>query len=220
MAKIKACLFDLDGVICDSGKFHFLSWKRMASELGFELSQDFSDTLKGLNRTDSLRKILDFGKILISDDEKIVWANKKNEWYLEFVNEMTPSDIFPGVVKILEEAKSKEFKIALVSNSKNANLVLENLNLTAYFEHIIDGNMVENGKPDPEIYRKAIEIFDLKPKECLVFEDSYEGVKASLAAGCKTVGIGDMKMLKKADLVISDFEDITFQEILECISHH
>ncbi len=217
MAKIKACLFDLDGVICDTAKYHYAAWKRLANELGFDISHEFNETLKGVNRMDSLERILEHGYVRLAAEEKETWAAKKNEWYLEFVKEMKPSEILPGVITIFDEAKKRNLKICLGSASKNAKLILELLQITAYFDEIIDGTMVEKGKPNPEVFLKGATACGVKPKECIVFEDALEGVKAGQAAGCYTVGIGDMKTLKKADMVISNFTDITFQEILDCI---
>jgi beta-phosphoglucomutase len=217
MAKIKACLFDLDGVICDTAKYHYAAWKRLANELGFDISHEFNETLKGVNRMDSLERILEHGYVRLSAEEKESWAAKKNEWYLEFVKEMKPSEILPGVITIFEEAKKRNIKIALGSASKNAKLILDLLQITTYFDEIIDGTMVEKGKPNPEVFLKGAAACGVKPKECIVFEDALEGVKAGQAAGCYTVGIGDMKTLKKADMVISNFTDISFQEILDCI---
>ena len=217
MAKIKACLFDLDGVICDTAKYHYLAWKRLANELGFDISHDFNETLKGVNRMDSLNKILIQGKIKCSEEEKETYAAKKNEWYLEYIKQMKPSEILPGVIAIFEELKKRKIKIALGSASKNAQIILDLLQITHYFDAIIDGTMVEKGKPNPEVFLKGAEACGVKPKDCIVFEDALEGVKAGLAAGCKTVGVGDMKTLKRADMVISSFADISFQEIMDCL---
>ncbi len=217
MAKIKACLFDLDGVICDTAKYHYSGWKRLANELGFDITHEFNETLKGVNRMDSLDRILEFGNIPMAEEDRISWAAKKNEWYLEYVQEMKPTEILPGVIKVFEDIKAKKIKICLGSASKNAKLILELLQITHYFDDIIDGTMVVKGKPHPEVFLKGAEACGVKPKECIVFEDALEGVKAGQAAGCFTVGIGDMKTLKKADMVISSFEDISFQEILDCI---
>ncbi len=217
MAKIKACLFDLDGVICDTARYHYLGWKRLANELGFDISKDFNETLKGINRMDSLDKILQYGKIKLSNEEKELWAAKKNEWYLEYVRQMQPNEILPGVLSIFEEIKKRDIKIALGSASKNAKLILELIQITPYFDAIIDGTMVEKGKPNPEVFLKGAEACGVKPKECIVFEDAIEGIKAGLAAGCHTVGVGDIKTLKRADTVITSFEHISFKEILDCL---
>ena len=137
MAKIKACLFDLDGVICDTAKYHYLAWKRLANELGFDISHDFNETLKGVNRMDSLNKILVQGKIKCSEEEKETYATKKNEWYLEYVRQMKPSEILPGVLDIFEELKKRKIKIALGSASKNAKIILDLLQITDYFDEKI-----------------------------------------------------------------------------------
>jgi beta-phosphoglucomutase len=217
MPKIKACLFDLDGVICDTARYHYLGWKKLANELGFDITHEQNEALKGVNRMDSLERILDWGYIRVPENEKEALAAKKNEWYLEYVRQMTPDDVLPGVVALFNTLKSRDIKIVLGSASKNARLILDLLQLNHYFDDIIDGAMVENGKPDPEVFLKGAAAAGCLPKECIVFEDALEGVKAGQAAGCYTVGIGDMKSLKRANLVISSFEDISFDEMLSCL---
>jgi beta-phosphoglucomutase len=217
MPKINACLFDLDGVICDTAKYHYLAWKKLANELGFDITHEQNESLKGVNRMDSLEKILEWGNVYLGMEVKEELAAKKNEWYLEYVKEMSPDDVLPGVIELLDVLKSRNIKIVLGSASKNAKFILDLIQLTPYFDDIIDGTMVENGKPDPEVFLKGAQAAGFPPKECIVFEDALEGIKAGQDAGCYTVGIGDMKTLKRANLVISSFEDITFDEMLGCL---
>lgn len=217
MPTINACLFDLDGVICDTAKFHFLAWKRLANELGFDITPEQNESLKGVSRMESLDRILEWGKCKVSIEEKEALAEKKNEWYLEYIKEMNEEDVLPGVIELLNTLKRLNVKIALGSASKNAKLILELLQLMDYFDAIVDGNMIENGKPDPEVFLKGAAILNVPTNECIVFEDALEGIKAGQAAGCYTVGIGDMKSLKRANLVISSFEDISYSEMLECL---
>lgn len=217
MPTFKACLFDLDGVICDTAKFHFLAWKRLANELGFDISHEQNESLKGVSRIESLERILEWGKMKLDNEEKERYASLKNEWYLDYIKEMTQDDLLPGVLNLLETLKKRQVKIGLGSASKNAKLILELLDIENYFDAIVDGNMVENSKPDPEVFLKGAAMLDFPPYQCIVFEDALEGVKAGQAAGCYTIGIGDMKSLKRANLVISSFEDITYDEMLECL---
>lgn len=218
MPIIKACLFDLDGVICDTSSYHYNAWKKLANSLGFDISPEHYENIKGLNNTDSLEKILQWGKITRATiAEKEQYAAVKNETFLAAIENINTADAMPGIESLFIAIKNKGLKMVLASSSKNAKIVLEKLQLTDYFDDIIDGNMVEQGKPDPEIYHRAIEAASVTAQNCLVFEDSVEGLKAAQAAACYTVGFGDMKVLKRANLVIDSFEDLTFDEMLGCI---
>jgi beta-phosphoglucomutase len=217
MPIIKACLFDLDGVICNTAQFHFLAWKRLANELGFDISPEQNESLKSIGKIESLARILEWGKCKKTNEEKENLLTLKNQWYLEAVNAMTQDDVLPGVLALFQTLKMKTIKIGLGSASKNARHILDILQITDYFDVIIDGNMLENSKPDPEVFLKGAALLNVPPNECIVFEDSLEGIKAGQAAGCFTVGLGDMKSLKRANLVISSFEDISYDEMLECL---
>ena len=217
MLDIQTCLFDLDGVIVDTAKYHFIAWRRLANELGFDFSEADNEKLKGVSRMDSLNLILKWGDIELSEEEKLDWATRKNDWYLEFVKEMTPKEILPGVRNLLDDLKKRNVKIGLGSASKNAEMILELLDLTHYFDVIIDGNKITKGKPNPEIFLLGASSLDTKPKNTIVFEDAAEGVKAARAAKMYAVGIGDHKTLNKAHLVINGFDEMDFQDILDCL---
>ena len=219
MNKIKACIFDLDGVICDTAKFHFRAWKKLANELGFDFTEEDNEQLKGVSRTESLKLILSWGKMEENDEEVLTaMAEKKNAWYVESIARMTPHEILPGVKSFLDDLKKRQIKIVLGSASKNSMVILEKLELLPYFDAIIDGNKTTKSKPDPEVFLLGAEAVGLKPKDCIVFEDAEKGVEAALAGGFYTVGVGHHDVLDEAHIVIPAFEYIDIDEICEALA--
>lgn len=208
--EIKACIFDLDGVIVDTAKYHFLAWRRLAADLGFEFKPEHNERLKGVSRVRSLEILLDVGGLTFSKEEKERMATLKNEWYLEFIQKMTPDEILPGVLPFLSELRHSGVKIALGSASKNAPLILQKVKVTQYFDAIIDGNKVSKAKPDPEVFLKAAEELGVDPAYCVVFEDAEAGVEAALGGNMCCVGVGSPLVLHKATLVIPGFESFNF----------
>jgi beta-phosphoglucomutase len=200
---IKACIFDLDGVIVDTAHYHFLAWKRLADELGFELTVADNERLKGVSRMESLDIVLEVGAITVSEHNKLILADKKNSWFVDYVERMAPEEIFPGVKELILELRSAGIKVALASSSKNAKTVIQLLQIQNEFDAIVDGTMVVNSKPHPEIFLLAALKLGVKPEECLVFEDAEAGVEAALAAGMKCVGVGSPVQLKAAHKIIS-----------------
>ncbi|MBU3143602.1 beta-phosphoglucomutase [Clostridium sp. CF012] len=213
MHNIKAIIFDLDGVLVNTAKYHYLAWKRLAQELSIEFSLQDNERLKGVSRMQSLDIILEIGNTTLDYDTKIELAQKKNIWYVEYISELTPKDILPGVIDFLESLKVDSIKIALGSASKNSMLILDKLNLTNYFDAIIDGTKVSKAKPDPEVFLKGAEALNVLPSECIVFEDAQAGVEAAINAGMYCIGIGSKNILKKAHLVLSGFSDMTFDKL-------
>jgi beta-phosphoglucomutase len=199
---IKACIFDLDGVIVDTAHYHFLAWRRLAKELGFDLSEAENERLKGVSRMRSLEIILELGGISLSEHNKELLANKKNSWFVDYVERMTPEEIFPGVKTLLQDLKRRNLKVGLASSSRNARTVIKLLNINEEFDAVVDGTMITHSKPHPEIFLLTAEKLGVDPKECLVFEDAEAGVEAALAAGMKCVGVGSREQLYKANLVI------------------
>jgi beta-phosphoglucomutase len=199
---IKGYILDLDGVICDTAGFHFKAWSRLALEYGVSLDHQDHENLKGVDREASLRYILN--KAGINPERDIMQRDmeRKNQWYLEMVAGMSPEDLFPGTVEFLKLAKENNIRISLGSASKNARLVLQKLNIENMFDAIVDGSIVANGKPHPETFLKAAEMMQLKPEECIVFEDAPAGIQAAIAAGCTAIGIGKPESLKGARVVI------------------
>ena len=210
---IKAVIFDLDGVIVDTAHYHYLAWKRLAKELGFDLTLEQNELLKGVSRMRSLEIILDLGGIELSEAEKERIANKKNGWFVEYVNEMKPEEIFPGVKELLKSIRSKGLKVGLASSSKNAHAVVNLLNIENEFDAIVDGTMIIHSKPDPEIFLLAASKLGVVPAECVVFEDAEAGVEAALAAGMKCVGVGSPEQLGKANLVVAKTADFKLQTL-------
>lgn len=212
----KACIFDLDGVIVDTAKYHFVAWRNLANSLGFDFTEKDNEKLKGVSRIDSLNLILEWGGMNFSDKIKTDLTVQKNEDYLTYIQKMDESEILPNVVAILEQVKNKpDYKIGLGSASKNAKLILEQVGLIKYFDFIVDGSMVTNGKPHPEGFLLAASEMEVLPKKCIVFEDAPKGVEAALAAEMFVVGIGSEEDLGDAHLVMPDFSKTTFEEIEE-----
>lgn len=213
MKTISTCIFDLDGVIVDTAKYHYLAWKRLAYELGFEFLEEHNERLKGVSRMTSLDIMLEVGGLTFSQSEKEVMAARKNEWYLEYIYKMTPEEILPGVVDFLVMLRSKGIKISLGSASKNAMLILERVQLQHYFDAVIDGNKALKAKPDPLVFLLAAEELGQNPTSCVVFEDAAAGIEAAKAAGMKCIGIGSPNVLGKADKVVPGFVNATIDLI-------
>lgn len=211
--KIKACIFDLDGVLVDTAKYHFQAWKRLAAELDFELTEEANEKLKGVSRMQSLEIILDLSGILLSEEEKEKLAAKKNSWFTDFVANMRADEIFPGVKSLLQKLKEDNMKIALASSSKNARSVIDLLGIKNSFDAVVDGNMIMNTKPDPEIFLLAAKKLDVQPQDCLVFEDAEAGVEAALLAGMKCIGVGNHDQLHKATIVINSVKDFDYKQL-------
>ncbi len=177
--KIKACLFDLDGVIVDTAKYHFVAWKETAADLGFDFTEKENELLKGVSRMRSLDILLKIGKITKNDEEKLRLADQKNERYLGYVRQMNEEEIMPGVTSFLNDLRSNGMLIALGSASKNTALILDRIHLKEKFDAIVDGNSVTKAKPDPEIFLLCAEMLRVEPKDCLVFEDAQAGIEAA-----------------------------------------
>lgn len=213
MHNIKAFIFDLDGVLVDTAKYHYLAWKRLAEELNIDFSLQDNERLKGVSRMQSLQIILDIGNITLNEDTKNGLAKKKNNWYVEYISKLTPEDILPGVIGFLKSVKDNGIKVALGSASKNSMLILDKLNLTNYFDAIIDGTKVSKAKPNPEVFLKGAEALNVLPSQCIVFEDAEAGVEAAINVGMYCIGIGSKDVLKKAHIVLSGFYDMTFDKL-------
>jgi beta-phosphoglucomutase len=205
---IKACIFDLDGVIVDTAHYHYLSWRKLANILGFDLSPNENENLKGVSRRESLEYILKLGNKSLSEAEIQDYLVQKNEWYLSYIKEMTPEEILPGVVSFLKELKKNNIKAAIGSSSKNARPILERVGLSDRFEVIVDGTNIEKGKPDPEVFQKAAKGLGLQPNECLVVEDAIAGVEAALSGEFPVLAIGSAAGLEKATHLIASTSDL------------
>ena len=213
MGIINACIFDLDGVVVDTAKYHYKAWKRMAKELGFDFTGEDNERLKGVSRMDSLEILLEIGNIQLTEDQKLDYAHKKNTWYVEDVMKMTPDDILPGVLNFFKELKNAGIKIALGSASKNAVPILERLNIIDKFDVIIDGTKTKKAKPDPEVFLLGAEGLKINPANCVVFEDAEAGVEAALNAGMYCIGIGSPNILGKAHKVMPNLNEMTIEQL-------
>ncbi|RAK00343.1 beta-phosphoglucomutase [Larkinella arboricola] len=211
---IKALLFDLDGVIVDTAIFHYQAWRRMANSLGFDISEEFNEQLKGVSRTESLDIILAHGGLTLSDETKAELAARKNEWYLELVSQMTPANMLPGVTDFFAQVKAAGLKSALGSVSKNARLILERIGMLDDFDAIIDGTKISRGKPDPEVFLKGAAELGVQPDECVVIEDAVAGIEAAKRGGMLAVGIGEPTVLTRADLVAGSLAALTLNQVL------
>jgi beta-phosphoglucomutase len=210
---IHAVIFDLDGVIVDTARYHFIAWKKLANELGIDFGEHENEQLKGVSRMRSLEIILELGNLRLSNEEMERLADKKNRWFVDYINAIKPQEIFPGVIDLLQDIRSSGLKIALASSSRNADTVLTLLNIKSYFDAIVDGTMITHTKPDPEIFLLAAGKLAIQPAQCLVFEDAEAGVEAAIAAGMKCVGVGTAQQLSKATFVVSKTADFTIQKI-------
>jgi beta-phosphoglucomutase len=209
MEIIKACIFDLDGVIVDTAVYHYQAWKRLANQLGFDFTEADNEKLKGVSRTRSLELILEWGGVQKTEAEKEELASRKNEWYVQMINQMKPDEILPGAKEFVKACKNAGIKTALGSASKNSMTILDKIGMASLFDAIIDGNKVSKPKPDPEVFLKAAEELDTPPANCVVFEDAIAGIEAAKAGGMKAVGIGEPETLKEADLVLKGLNEMS-----------
>ena len=205
----KAFIFDLDGVIVDTAKYHFLAWQKLAQELGIEFTPEHNEALKGVSRVRSLDIILALGSVNATAAEKEQWLHQKNQDYLAYIENMDANEILPGVVSTLEYIKARGQWIALGSASKNARPILEKVKILDFFDAIVDGNDVSNAKPDPEVFIRAAQILGISNENAIVFEDSVAGVQAANSAHMTSIGIGDETILNEAQF---NFQNFTFIE--------
>ncbi|HHT42459.1 MAG TPA: beta-phosphoglucomutase [Firmicutes bacterium] len=215
--QLQLAIFDLDGVIVDTAKYHFLAWKRLADELGIHFTERDNERLKGVSRMRSLEIILEIGGKQKTAAEKQELANRKNTWYVEYIMQMDASEILPGVLPFLQELKDNNIKIALGSASKNAPTILNRLGIAAFFDAIVDGNLVTKAKPDPEVFTLGAELLGIAPEAAVVFEDAQAGIEAALRAGMKAIGVGSPGILQNAHHVIPGFESFDLAQMLKVL---
>lgn len=211
--KVEACIFDLDGVIVDTAKYHFLAWKRLTDQLGINFTEKDNERLKGVSRMASLEIILEIGNLKVDALAKEEYARLKNSWYVDYISKMTPEEILPGTLNFISELKGANIRIALGSASKNTPMILERVNLNNVFDAVADGNNVHKAKPDPEVFQTAAKMLGVMPENCVVFEDALAGVKAAMNAGMKCVGIGSCEVLTEADFVIKGLNEMSLDRL-------
>lgn len=214
----KGYIFDLDGVIVDTAKYHYEAWNRLANKIGFSITEEQNENLKGVSRMESLQYILTLGEHYIADNELAKLADLKNTWYVELISNLQQSEILPGAKELLLELKASDCKVALGSASKNSVRILTGLDIIHLFDEIIDGNKTTKSKPHPQVFLMGAEALGLQPKECVVFEDSINGVEAANTGGFMSVGVGDAETLKNADIVVPDLAGLTMTQIEELVS--
>lgn len=211
---IKGLIFDLDGVLVDTAKYHYLAWKEIAMELGIDFTEKDNERLKGISRSRSMEILLEIGNRCMEMAEQEAYCTKKNKRYVEFISAMQEDEVLPGVKEFLTQAKAKGYRIALGSASKNSGLILDRLHLRDYFDVIIDGTKVEKAKPDPEVFVRGAMELGVACEECIVFEDSEAGIEAAHRGHMKTVGIGCRENLPEADIVIKNLKEYSVEEIV------
>tara|TARA_R110001632_G_scaffold2297_14_gene10117 strand:- start:1028 stop:1684 length:657 start_codon:yes stop_codon:yes gene_type:complete len=214
----KGFIFDLDGVIVDTAKYHFLAWKKLANQLGYEFTKEQNELFKGVSRKRCLEILLDIGNIEATKEQFDTWMVEKNIDYLEYIENLDESEILPDVPKVLQFLKENNIPIALGSASKNAQPILEKVKLLHYFDTIVDGNSVKKAKPNPEVFLLAAKQLGVKSKDCVVFEDAVAGIEAANSAKMISIGIGDKKVLHEAQFNFTDFTEISTDFIIELIN--
>ncbi len=216
---IRACLFDLDGVVVDTAKYHFLAWRNLAGELGFEFTEADNERLKGVSRMDSLEILLEVGGMggSFTDAEKLAMADTKNSRYLEYIMRMTPGEVLPGVERFLRELRDNGIGIALGSVSRNAMTILDRVGIRGLFDAVVDGTVVSKAKPDPEVFLRGAAMLGVKEPDCVVFEDAVAGIEAARRAGMRSIGVGSPATLCRADAVIAGFDGFSIASMRELL---
>lgn len=210
LKNIEGAIFDLDGVIVDTAKYHYFAWKKLANMLGFEFTEKDNEKLKGVSRKESLEILLKIGgkENEFSEAQKEELMDIKNSWYLEYIDKLTEDDLLPGAKELILTLKEQGIKTGLATASKNAMLILERLKIKDLFDAIVDGTQISRAKPDPEIFLKCAQKLKIDPQKCIVFEDAAAGIKAAKLAGMFAVGVGAFEILSEADIVVSSLEQM------------
>ncbi|WP_372974431.1 beta-phosphoglucomutase [Muriicola sp.] len=211
----KGFIFDLDGVIVDTAKYHYLAWKHLADELGIPFTKEQNEQFKGVSRKRCLEILLEWGNMKVPQAQFDAWLAEKNEDYLGYIDKMTEDEVLTDVPKVLNFLKEHKIPMGLGSASKNARPILKKVGLIPYFNTIVDGTQVSKAKPDPEVFLIAARDLKLPPEQCIVFEDAIAGIEAANIAGMTSVGIGDKDVLSDARYVFKDFTEIDLDFIKE-----
>jgi beta-phosphoglucomutase len=212
---IRAFLFDLDGVLTDTSEFHFLGWKRLADELGVSFGREENEALRGVSRRESLLILLQGRQA--SEEQMDDWMERKNQYYVEYIAQMTPDNLLPGALHLLHELRANGYLSAIVSSSKNTPLVLERLQIAGLFDTIVDGNAPARSKPAPDLFELAAQRLHVTPEVCIVMEDAAAGVDAGIAAGMRTVGLGPRERVGHATVCLPDLAGVRLKDLLEVL---
>lgn len=218
--KIKACIFDLDGVLVDTAIYHYRAWKKLAQSLGFDFSKEDNEHLKGVNRISSLKMILSWAGLQKSEEEIERLAELKNQWYKEMIASMDSEQLLPGVTEFLKELRSSSYLLAVGSASKNAEILLAKTGVRNYFDVVVDGTLVSKSKPDPTVFLKAAELLSVEPSRCVVFEDARAGVEAALRAGMMVIGVGKVEDLREACEVVGGLYELNVKKLCSILKEN
>ena len=212
---LKALIFDLDGVLTDTAKYHYLAWKKLADELGYYFDEDINELLKGVSRINSFEIILEKNNATdkYTPEEKETLANKKNEYYKEMIEQLTPDDVLEGIVPFITEARSNGIKCAVASISKNAPRVLELLKISDLFDYIADAALVKQPKPHPEIFLTCASALGFDPSECIGIEDAQAGIESINSAGMLSIGINVTVTSIAPDIALKSTSELNFKNI-------
>lgn len=213
--RTKATLFDLDGVVVFTDKYHYLAWKELSDENHWSFSEEINHGCRGIPRLASLEVILRHNKVEATPEQKLAWADRKNRRYVGLLRTISADDLYPGVLPFLESLRQRGMKIGLCSSSRNARMVLENLNLTRLFDAVVTGDDIARAKPDPEIFCLGARRLGVEPDVCVVFEDAPSGIAAAIAAGMKSIGVGSPELLSNAPAIIQDYSKIDLEALIE-----
>jgi beta-phosphoglucomutase len=217
--EMQAAIFDLDGVIVDTAKYHYLAWKRLARENGFDFTERDNERLKGVSRMRSLEILLEIGGLHLDEPARLRLARQKNEWYVDYISQITPAELLPGAREYLKALRERGVKTALGSASRNAPLILERLDIAPLFDVIVDAGKVEKAKPDPEVFLTAARELGILPENCVVFEDAEAGIEAARRAGMGSVGVGNPVTLSQADITVDGLDQLMALSLLRGEAH-
>lgn len=206
--KYQAVIFDLDGVICSTDRYHYLAWKKIADDLHIYFDEKINNRLRGVSRMESLEIVLERYDGNLTEEEKRALAEKKNQFYVELLEQMTEKDLSAEVSKTLVELREKGLKLAIGSSSKNAKRILGRLGLGSYFDAVSDGTNIQKSKPEPEVFLKTAEFLQMEPDKCLVVEDAEAGIEAAARGGFDSAGIGEAALCEEASYKIESFRDL------------
>jgi len=206
----KLVIFDLDGIITDTAEYHYVAWKKLANNIGIDIDRAFNEQLKGVSRIDSLEKILANNNLsnTYSEKDKAALADEKNNCYLLLIKQITPKDVLPGIIDLLKWLKQQGIYIALGSASRNAPAIVEGLEVTKYFDYIVNPDSVKMGKPAPDLFLEAAKHFEVAPAQCIVIEDASSGIKAAKDGLMYAVGVGNEEVLNLADMVVGTTDSL------------
>lgn len=211
--RLQAVLFDLDGVVVDTAKYHYEAWKSIADEEGIYFDAVINERLKGVSRMESLSIIMERSPRKYADEELKLLAERKNNVYVSLLKSLTPGDVLPGIKNFIGELKENGIKTAICSASKNAPAILDKLGTAQLFDIVISGNDTTRSKPDPEVFLMAAEKLLISADGCLVIEDSAAGIEAAMTGGMKSIGIGENDRLFNADRVIASTEGLSYKMV-------